>query len=517
MPRANARSPGDAVSTMIETESLRSSGMQIHTKVKVSDAMRALAFIGDLSMGQPTDHSMRTAWLSAKIAAVSGHDLIAPVAAQEVALLRWSGCTANAPEFADLLGDDVAGRADMLAHKFDNTLKHDARFALRDALKPISQIHCEVSGDIAQMLGFGPNVERSLRCIFETADGMGIPNQLPGVDVPPTVFAVALASDLEILGRLHGANQALAVISQKAGATYPQALVDTVMPHVAGWLTEISAGNLVFSDLAEDGLMSDAWVHLEIVADVVDLKLPWMTGYSRRTAEVAHEAAVTMGLAERSQELCYRAGLIHGIGRAAIPNAVWNASGGAETAGWEQIRLAPYWTSRAARHIGNLAEEAEIASYEGERLDGSGHFRGCVGSSIPLEAQVVAAASMWVLLRTPRPWAEALSEGDAREELLKEARLGRLNPDAANAMTGYREPLKKPSLQVGDTLRDPSLTARETDVLRGISHGLTNKEVARLLSISPRTVGTHVENAFRKLGCTTRAAATLKAATLKLF
>lgn len=54
-------------------------------------------------------------------------------------------------------------------------------------------------------------------------------------------------------------------------------------------------------------------------------------------------------------------------------------------------------------------------------------------------------------------------------------------------------------------------------ILRAISLGLTNKEVARQLAISPSTVGTHVEKAFRKLGCGTRAAAVLRAQSLRLI
>ncbi|MGF6470145.1 hypothetical protein QFZ89_005368 [Paraburkholderia youngii] len=37
--------------------------------------------------------------------------------AAQAALLRWSGCTANASGFADMLGDDVAGREAMLAQR----------------------------------------------------------------------------------------------------------------------------------------------------------------------------------------------------------------------------------------------------------------------------------------------------------------------------------------------------------------------------------------------------------------
>jgi DNA-binding NarL/FixJ family response regulator len=62
-----------------------------------------------------------------------------------------------------------------------------------------------------------------------------------------------------------------------------------------------------------------------------------------------------------------------------------------------------------------------------------------------------------------------------------------------------------------------SLSARETDVLRAISLGASNKEIARELALSPSTVRTHVENVFRKLGCSTRAAATLKGSTMGLL
>ena len=41
------------------------------TTITVFDAVRALAFIGDLSMGQPTDHSLRTAWLAGKSSCVA--------------------------------------------------------------------------------------------------------------------------------------------------------------------------------------------------------------------------------------------------------------------------------------------------------------------------------------------------------------------------------------------------------------------------------------------------------------
>jgi DNA-binding CsgD family transcriptional regulator len=54
---------------------------------------------------------------------------------------------------------------------------------------------------------------------------------------------------------------------------------------------------------------------------------------------------------------------------------------------------------------------------------------------------------------------------------------------------------------------DPVLTPREAEVLGWIARGRTNRDIARLLFISPHTVRKHVENIFEKLDVRTRTAA----------
>jgi DNA-binding NarL/FixJ family response regulator len=55
------------------------------------------------------------------------------------------------------------------------------------------------------------------------------------------------------------------------------------------------------------------------------------------------------------------------------------------------------------------------------------------------------------------------------------------------------------------------LTARETEVLRLLARGLANKTIGRQLSISPKTVGNHVEHIYAKLDVSNRAAAAMVA------
>jgi len=326
------------------------------------------------------------------------------------------------------------------------------------------------------------------------------------------VYLVTAASDLEIFSRVYGLERALAHIAGKAGTHYPAALATAIRQHAADWLHTLEQGAAQASLSAATLPACETTAPLELIADVIDLKLPWMTGFSRRVANAALACAARLGMTDEEQRRIYRAGLIHGIGRASVPNAVWDAVGPLGESAREQLRLVPYWTSRAAQRIGSLGAEADIASFVGERLDGSGFFRGASGAAISLAGQVLAAAEHWSSLQCERPGAQALGLDAAAERLRQDADAGRF---ASHVVTALLAPAGSPPRAV--VVADTVLSAREVEVLRRISHGDSNKEAARELGISPSTVRAHLENIFRKLGCSTRAAATLKASTMGLL
>jgi len=60
------------------------------------------------------------------------------------------------------------------------------------------------------------------------------------------------------------------------------------------------------------------------------------------------------------------------------------------------------------------------------------------------------------------------------------------------------------------------LTPRQIEILREVGMGQTDKQIARKLSLSPRTVEMHVANALLALKCRTRAEAVRRATELKL-
>lgn len=482
--------------------------------VALLDVIRTLAFVGDLAMGQPTDHSARAAWMAGQLARVAGADDTTCTQATTVALLRWSGCTANAPEFAQLFGDDVSGRKALLAIQSPGSGFRSGTGRRKSAFASLSRIHCEVAGDIAVQLGLNQATQFALRHLFESHDGAGAPDGLRGEEVPIAVYMSSLAGDLDIFNRLYGLEQACTLIGQRAGVLYPMELATPVIAHAYRWLEALDDDPTLSGPCSLDDAFAGRTTSLEILADVIDLKLPWMTGYSREVAQLSRGAALELGLPEALQQKVYRAALIHGIGRAAVPNMIWNTPGRLATSAWERVRLVPYWTGRAARQIGSLSGEAELASYAFERPDGSGYYREAREAGIPLEGRILAAASALVALRRERPWRAALAKDASAALLLEEAAAGRYDADVVRVLLN-----KPPRVAARSAVPMPGglLTGRELDVLRLISGGASNKLVAQKLSISPSTVRTHVENVFRKLECSTRAAATLKATQLGLL
>jgi DNA-binding NarL/FixJ family response regulator len=103
----------------------------------------------------------------------------------------------------------------------------------------------------------------------------------------------------------------------------------------------------------------------------------------------------------------------------------------------------------------------------------------------------------------PRPHRDALAPEQAAELLEREARAGRLDADsvaAVLAVAGHRAPrLTRPA----------ELTEREARVIGLVARGLQTKQIARVLDISVKTADRHIQNAYAKIGVSTRAAATL--------
>ncbi len=89
-----------------------------------------------------------------------------------------------------------------------------------------------------------------------------------------------------------------------------------------------------------------------------------------------------------------------------------------------------------------------------------------------------------------------------------------LDPTVAGQVMNQVQHPTNPSTadhQVNDEQPVEALTPRETEILRYIASGLSNKEIAATCSITEKTVKTHVSNILGKLGCADRTQAAIYA------
>jgi HD-GYP domain-containing protein (c-di-GMP phosphodiesterase class II) len=243
---------------------------------------------------------------------------------------------------------------------------------------------------------------------------------------------------------------------------------------------------------------------LTAIADFVDLKSPYFLGHARAVAELAAEAGSALGMSDAEVLTLRRAGLVHDLGRMGVSNAIWDKRGPLAAGEWERVRLEPYVTERMLRQSEALAPLAAIAVQHRERLDGSGYPRALSGAAISQPARILGAADAYQAMREPRPHRPSRSPVEAAAELRAEVKAGRLDGDAVEAVLGAA------GHRVSRRREGPAgLTQREVEVLRLLARGLSNKEIAQRLVISPKTVGNHVEHIYAKIGASTRAAAGL--------
>jgi HD-GYP domain-containing protein (c-di-GMP phosphodiesterase class II) len=502
-----------------------------HAHVRLAELVAALSLGIDLGFGQPMEHVLRQCLIALRLAERAGLDEQQRAVVYYTALLVNVGCHTDAHEQAKWFGDDLALKATKYEHNMPSVgglaatvkllgsgnpplrrFRIGLEFAIsgrRDVNRMIEH-HAQMARALGEQLGLPGAVLEALSAAYEKWDGHGWPGRLSGDDVPLASRIAQLAEFVEVAHRVGGVEAAKDIASERAGKQFDPSLAQLIGAH----------GDLVLSGLED----ADTWqavvaaepalavvlsggrfeAALAAIANFIDLKSPYFLGHSAAVAELVAEAGRQLGLPEGEVRTLWRAGLVHDFGRLGVSNAIWDKRGRLGGGEWERVRFQPYLTERMLKQSEALAPLGAIAVQHRERLDGSGYPRGVQGAAISRPERLLGAADAYQAMREPRPHRPALSAETAAVELRAEVRSGRLDAEAVEAVlsaAGHRVPRRREG--------PAGLTAREVEVLRLLARGLSNKEIASRLVISPKTVSNHVEHIYAKVGASSRAAAGL--------
>jgi HD-GYP domain-containing protein (c-di-GMP phosphodiesterase class II) len=499
--------------------------------VRLAELVAALSLGIDLGFGQPMEHVLRQCLIALRLAERAGLGDEERAAVYYTALLVNVGCHTDAHEQAKWFGDDFALKATKYEYKMPsvggaaamvrllgsgNPPLHRFRIGLEYAVSGHREVDkmVEYHGAMARALGeqldLSEDVLDALTAAYEQWDGHGWPNGVAGEDVPQASRIAQLAEFVEVAHRVGGVAAAQDVARDRAGKQFDPALAQLVATDAMLLLSGLDQADtwqaVVAAEPALAVVLSGEQFDraLAAIANFVDLKSPYFLGHSAAVADLAAEAARQLGSSEGEARTLRRAGLVHDLGRLGLSNAILDKRTTLGTGEWERIRLQPYLTERMLRQSEALAPLGAIAVEHRERGDASGYPRGLSAAAISRPARVLGAADAYQAMREPRPHRAALSAETAAAELRRGVRLGRLDADAVEAVlaaAGHRVPRRREG--------PAGLTAREVEVLRLVARGLSNKEVAARLVISPKTVSHHIEHIYGKIGASSRAAASL--------
>jgi len=488
-----------------------------------------------LSHDVPAESALRDAWLAVELARLAGWSDADVSDVYYLALLYHMGCTGAVASQSRLGGgDDISVRHWMseadyadrpelmrivvtrLARQWGATGVAQGVAALatsgRDMPEALASI-AEVAARLSQRLGASPRVTEALSHAYGRWDGK-VFTSLPSAEgLSAASRLVHLVHVAQIYHQAGGGEVADAVVRQRSGTEFDPELARLWLQNSHDLLPRLS-----MDSVWDQVLSAEPEPHRRVgpshldeisraLADFVDLASPFTSGHSTQVARLAEAAAMSAGLGADDAATLRRAAQVHDLGMVSVPNRVWIKHGPLNQSEWERVRLHAYHTQRILSLAGPMRASATIAGLHHERLDGTGYHVGLHANALPFTARLLAVAEIHQSMSENRAWRLALTAEAVARQLHDEVAARRLDSRAVEAVlmaAGQPRPKTRPR-----SVWPAGLTDREVDVLRAITRGLANKQIARELHVSQATVHTHVINLYGKIGVNTRAGATL--------
>ena len=502
--------------------------------IRLAELLAALSLATDLANALPIEHSLRNTLLAASLGRQMGLEGEELSDAYYAAMLRFISCTASAPQEAAFnAGDDIGFRNLFAGSDFVDLEAIGARAhagmgsglepaereqlvaaffsAAPEYLPVLTVTNCEAGSRLAQRMNMSQGVVTALAQFVERWDGQGGPQGLRGEEICRAARIMDFSFAIQAAHYHSGRAAAIDTARRRRGQQFDPDVVDAFLDNAESLLASVEVDSVWDETLAAEP-KPRPWVPAGRIpqlahafADFADLKTTFTLGHSSGVARIAEAGARSLKLPADEVVRLRLASLMHDLGRVSVPNGIWEKPAPLSASEWERVRLHPYYTDRVLSRASALKPIAAVACMDHERLDGSGYHRALPAPMLPTAARLLAAADTYQAMHEERPYRPAMSASAATQELRSEAKAGRLDREAVEALleaTGH-----PPERHRGDW--PAGLTDREVDVLRLLATGHSNRETGEQLHISEQTIHGHVRTIYSKIGLSTRAGAAL--------
>ena len=153
---------------------------------------------------------------------------------------------------------------------------------------------------------------------------------------------------------------------------------------------------------------------------VVEARDPYTAGHQRRVAELARAIAREMDLSEWHVKGIHIIGLLHDVGKVAVPAEILSKPGGISQYEFSMIKTHPQVGYEILEKIEFPWPVTQAILQHHERLNGSGYPAGLSGDDIIPEARILGVADVVEAMSSHRPYRPALGLETALDEILQQ-------------------------------------------------------------------------------------------------
>jgi HD-GYP domain-containing protein (c-di-GMP phosphodiesterase class II) len=152
---------------------------------------------------------------------------------------------------------------------------------------------------------------------------------------------------------------------------------------------------------------------LRDLVKAVEIKDAYTHGHSERTAVVAVQLGLRLGVDEDTLRALARGAYLHDVGKIAIPDEILNKPGALTPEERAVIETHPQLGYDIVAPVSVLRESLPAILHHHERVDGRGYPAGLHGSDVPFVARIVAVADVWDALTSDRSYRKGWRPADA--------------------------------------------------------------------------------------------------------
>jgi diguanylate cyclase (GGDEF)-like protein/putative nucleotidyltransferase with HDIG domain len=157
---------------------------------------------------------------------------------------------------------------------------------------------------------------------------------------------------------------------------------------------------------------------LDSLVQAIDVKDSYTKVHCDIVAEYAVKLAVRLNLPEESQRALRIAGLLHDIGKLAVPDEILKKPAPLTADEYQVMQRHVVIGEVLIREVPQLKEVIQAVACHHERYDGSGYPRGLKGDQIPLIGRIIAIADSYSAMCLDRPYRKGMSHDRVLSEFI---------------------------------------------------------------------------------------------------